>query len=63
MDYPIEYHDRMMAEQMVIMEALQFIWQILICFTILMTVVSLIVNISGLRQIAWRKAMKKNIGE
>jgi len=47
MDFPIEYHDRMIAEQMVMMEAFQFIWQILICFTILMTVVSLIVNIKG----------------
>lgn len=45
MDFPIEYHDRMIAEQMVMMEAFQFIWQILICFTILMTVVSLIVNL------------------
>ncbi len=48
MDFPIEYHDRMIAEQMVMMEAFQFIWQILICFALLMTFVALIVNLSGI---------------
>lgn len=45
---PMEYSERMMAEQMVMMEALQFIWQLLICFALLMTFVALIVNISGI---------------
>ena len=49
MDYiPIEYRDRMMAEQMVMMEALQLLVQILICFAILITFVILIVNLSGI---------------
>ena len=45
---PIEYRDRMMAEQMVMIEALQFIVQILICFAILITFVVLIVDLSGI---------------
>ncbi len=48
MDFPIEYHDRMMAEQMAMMEALQFIMQLLICFALLITIVILIVHISGI---------------
>jgi len=44
---PIEYGERMMAEQMVMMEALQFITQLLIGFALLVTFVALIVNISG----------------
>ena len=47
MDYiPIEYSERMMAEQMVMMEAFQFIVQILICFVMLGAFVVLIVNLS-----------------
>ena len=36
MDFPIEYRDRMLAEQMVMMEALQFIAQLLIYFFLLL---------------------------
>jgi len=45
---PIEYRERMMAEQMAMMEALQFIAQILIRFALLVAFVILIVNISGI---------------
>ena len=45
---PIEYRDRIMAEQMAMMEALQFIAQILICFVLLLAFVFLIVNLSGI---------------
>ena len=49
---PIEYRERMMAEQMAMMEALQFIAQILICFALLVAFVILIVNIiSGIIRI------------
>jgi len=48
MDFPIEYRDRMLAEQMAMMEALQFIAQFLICFVVLLALVFLIVNISGI---------------
>jgi hypothetical protein len=48
MDFPIEYGERMLAEQMVMMEALQLIVQILICFAILITFVILCVNISDM---------------
>jgi hypothetical protein len=44
---PVEYSERMMAEQMVMMEALQFIAQFLICFFLLAVFVVLIVNLSG----------------
>ncbi|MGH9853722.1 MAG: hypothetical protein ACREBD_28105 [Blastocatellia bacterium] len=44
---PVEYHARMMAEQMAMMEALQLIVQLLICFFILGAFVILIVNLSG----------------
>ncbi len=47
---PVEYSERMMAEQMVMMEALQSITQLLICFALLITFVILIVNISGIVQ-------------
>ena len=47
MDFPIEYRDRMLAEQMVMMEALQFIAQLLIYFFLLLAFVFLIVNLSG----------------
>ncbi len=47
-DIPIEYRERMMAEQMVMMEALQLIMQILICFFILVAIVILIVNLSDI---------------
>jgi hypothetical protein len=45
---PIEYRDRMLAEQMAMMGALQFIAQLLICFALLVAFVILIVNISGI---------------
>jgi len=45
---PIEYRDRMLAEQMVMMEALQLIFQILICFVILGACLILIVNLSDI---------------
>jgi hypothetical protein len=48
MDFPIEYSERIVAEQMVMMEALQLIVQILICFAILITFVILFVNISDM---------------
>jgi len=44
---PIEYSERMMAEQMAMMEALQFIAQLLIYFALLVAFVILIVDISG----------------
>jgi hypothetical protein len=46
MDFPPEYRYRMLAEQMAIMEALQFIAQILICFFLLIAFLILIVNLS-----------------
>jgi hypothetical protein len=45
MNFPIEYRDRMLAEQEVMMEALQFIAQILICFVLLVAFLILIVNL------------------
>jgi hypothetical protein len=48
MDFPIEYRDRMLAEQMVMVEALQFIAQFLICFVVLLAFVFLAVNVSGI---------------
>jgi flagellar biosynthesis protein FlhB len=45
MDFPIEYRDRMLAEQMAVMEALQFIVQILICFFLLVVFLILTVNL------------------
>ena len=56
---PIEYSERMMAEQLVMMEALQFIMQLLICFAILIAIVVLIVEISGVvraRLGGWRSS-------
>ena len=47
MDFPVEYRDRMLAEQLAMMDAFQFIAQILICFFILVSFVILIVNLSG----------------
>ncbi|HYW70084.1 MAG TPA: hypothetical protein VE961_03560 [Pyrinomonadaceae bacterium] len=47
MDFPIEYRDRMLAEQMVMMDALQFIARLLIYFVLLLAFVFLIVNLSG----------------
>ena len=47
MDFPIEYRDRMLAEQMVMMDALQFIARLLIYFFLLLAFVFLIVNLSG----------------
>jgi hypothetical protein len=48
MDFPVEYRDRMLAEQMAMMDAFQFIVQILICFFILVSFVILIVNLSDI---------------
>jgi len=48
---PIEYRDRMLAEQMAMMDAFQFIMQILICFFILVSFVILIVNLSGIARV------------
>ena len=45
---PIEYHDRMLAEQMIMMESFEIIVQILICFAILVTCLILIVNLSDI---------------
>jgi hypothetical protein len=45
---PIEYRDRMLAEQMVMIEALQFVAQILICFVLLVAFLILIVNLSDI---------------
>jgi hypothetical protein len=47
MDFPIEYRDRMLAEQMAVTDALQLIAQILICFFLLVAFLILIVNFSG----------------
>jgi len=44
---PIEYRDRMLAEQMAMMEALHFIARLIIYFFLLVAFVILIVNISG----------------
>ena len=46
MDFPVEYRDRMLAEQMAMMDAFQFIAQILICFFLLVAFIILIVNLS-----------------
>jgi choline-glycine betaine transporter len=51
MDFPIEYRARMLAEQMVLTEALQFIAQLIICFALLFAFVILIVDISGIVRI------------
>ncbi len=48
MDFPIELRERMLAEQMAMMEALQFIAQLLICFVTLLALVILFVNLSGI---------------
>jgi hypothetical protein len=47
MDFPIEYRYRMLAEQMVMMEALQFIAQLIIYFALLVAFVILILEVSG----------------
>ncbi len=57
---PIEYRDRMLAEQTAMMEALQFIAQLLICFALLVALVILIVNISG---IIWVRISEKRPSE
>jgi flagellar biosynthesis/type III secretory pathway M-ring protein FliF/YscJ len=51
MGFPIEYRDRMLAEQMVMMDALQFIAQFIIYFALLVAFVILIVEISGIFRI------------
>src|SRR5262245_14840037 len=57
---PIEYHNRMMAEQMAMMEALQFIAQILIYFALLVAFVILIVEVVGaVRQSSWQSSVAK----
>jgi hypothetical protein len=48
MDFPIEYRDRMPAEQMAMMDALQFIEQTLICFVLLVALLILIVSLSDI---------------
>jgi len=48
MGFPIEYRDRMLAERMAVMEALQFITQILICFFLLVAFLIPVVNLSGI---------------
>jgi hypothetical protein len=57
---PIEYRDRMLAEQTAMMEALQFIAQFLICFALLVALVILIVNISG---IVWVRSSERRPSE
>ena len=57
---PIEYSERMMAEQMAMMEALQSIAQFLIYFALLVAFVILIVKLAGaLRQNAWQDGVDK----
>ncbi len=57
---PIEYRDRILAEQMAMMEALQFIEQFLIYFALLVAFVILIVNlVEALRQNAWQGGVAK----
>jgi hypothetical protein len=51
MGFPIEYCDRMLAEQMVTMDALQFIAHFIIYFALLVAFVILIVEISGIFRI------------
>ena len=48
MDFPIEFRERMLAEQMVMIEALQFIARLLIYFVLMPAFVFLIVNLSGI---------------
>jgi len=48
MDFPFEFRERILAEQVTMMEAFQFIAQILICFFILVSFVILIVNLSDI---------------
>ncbi len=57
---PIEYSDRILAEQMVMKEALQYIAQLLIYFAILVAFVILIVNISG---VVWVRLSKRRQSE
>jgi len=57
---PIEYRDRMLAEQTAMMDALQFIAQLLICFALLVAFVILIVNISG---IVWVRISERRQSE
>jgi hypothetical protein len=59
MDFPVEFRERMLAEQVAMMEAFQFIVQILICFFILVSFVILIVNLSGIVRVRlseWRQS-------
>jgi hypothetical protein len=56
---PIEYRHRILAEQVAMMEALQFIAQLLIYFALLVALVILIVKISGIvriRHTEWRSS-------
>jgi len=55
MDFPIEYRDRMLAEQMVMMDALQFIAQLIIYFALFVAFVILIVEMSGVVRIRHSK--------
>jgi hypothetical protein len=57
---PIEYRDRILAEQIAMMEALQFIAGILICFALLVAFVILIVEVvDAVRQNAWQGGIAK----
>jgi hypothetical protein len=57
---PIEYRGRILAEQIAMMEALQFIAQILIYFAFLVAFVILIVNISG---VVWCRLSERRQSE
>jgi hypothetical protein len=57
---PIECRDRIPAEQMAMMEALQFIMRLLIYFALLVAFVILIVNlVEAVRQNAWQGGVAK----
>jgi flagellar biosynthesis protein FlhB len=60
MDFPIEYRERMLAEQMMMMEALQFVAQILIYSVILLAFVILIVNLSD---VIWTRLNERRLSE
>jgi hypothetical protein len=57
---PIEYRDRMLAEQMAMMEALHIFAQFLIYFALLVAFVILAVNlVEAVRQNAWQGGVAK----
>jgi len=57
---PIEYCDRILAEQMAMKQSLQFIAQLLIYFALLVAFVILIVNISG---VVWGRLSERRQSE